>query len=330
MNNRFFVIIGVLILTGCNMSKSPKESIIKEFPIVKKINVTTIKVAPVILTPEEIFIIDDKLWVFQRRADSIFSAFSLPECRYLSSTGMLGEGPDEFVQPMSKTIQTKGREFTIFDGFVLKTATFSTDGSIRIKSREKIFETLPVNGFNKLNKQLYCAFADCAMGTEGDNEYRMLNTKSGEQQKFSNYPDLTEKKYEGDKRCQIYYKFIASDSTKKRFVACYSLFKYIRIYSYKGELIKEIHVDVEPHLSHDIEDWEKREYFYGRPFTTENYFYAPCSANEIQVWDWDGNPVAQYKLDIEFFAFAVSEKYKKVYLVSAAEKDLGKIYCFDL
>jgi hypothetical protein len=58
--------------------------------------------------------------------------------------------------------------------------------------------------------------------------------------------------------------------------------------------------NIPPYQSDNVGNWEKRNVYYGRPVATT------------------------------FFAFAVSEKYKKVYLISAKETDLDKIYVFDL
>jgi hypothetical protein len=102
------------------------------------------------------------------------------------------------------------------------------------------------------------------------------------------------------------------------------------MHSYDGSLMKEIHINIPPYQSDNVEDWEEREIYYGRPVATDKYIYAPCSADEIQVWDWDGNPIIQYALDKEFFVFAVSEKYKKIYMISTEETDLNKFFVFNL
>jgi hypothetical protein len=80
-------------------------------------------------------------------------------------------------------------------------------------------------------------------------------------------------------------------------------------------LKKEIHVNIEPYNTDNVEDWEKRNVYYRKPVATEKYIYAPCSSNEIHVWDWEGNPIVQYFIDIDFSAFAVSEELNKLYAV---------------
>ncbi|GHT23648.1 hypothetical protein FACS189430_07250 [Bacteroidia bacterium] len=212
----------------------------------------------------------------------------------------------------------------------MKTVEILPNRSLHTIKSEKIFDQFPVNGFVKLNDSLFCAFADCATGTTGIYEYKLKNSASKEEIKFSNYPDLTAKKYEGDERCQIYYKYLVANPSQGKFAAFYTFFKFFRIYDINGKLEKDIHVNIPPYQTDNVEDWEKREIYYGKAFATEKYIYAPCSATEIQVWDWDGKPVIQYYLDNPFFTFAISEEQQKLYTVSANEENLDKFFVYDL
>jgi hypothetical protein len=292
------------------------------------------RTAPVILAPSGIFIMNDRIWVIQIQKDTLFDVFDLHDCSYLYSTGTKGAGPDEFIFPMAQTIQVDRDEFTIFDNIMLKTIEASPNGHIHVKKREKIFSTFPVNGFMKINDSLFCAFADCATGMTGDFEFefKLKNIRSGEETKFGKYPDLTTRKYQGDQKCQIYYKHSISNSSQGKFATFYSFFKFFRIYSINGESEKEIHVNIEPYGADNLDDWEKRNIYYERPVATSRYIYAKCDTNEIQVWDWDGNPIIQYFLEHEFHSFAVSEKTGKLYAIaySIEEENIDKIYVYDV
>ncbi|GHT65319.1 hypothetical protein AGMMS50239_24800 [Bacteroidia bacterium] len=330
MKTKKIFICGTILLSACNPSIPHKDVVITEFPIKKEIKASVIQTAPEILAPEQLFILNDQIWLYQGKKDLLFDVFNLHDCSYLFSTGKKGQGPDEFIFPMGTTIQIKNNHITIFDNFVMKTVEVLPDNSLHTIKSDKIFDRFPVNGFVKLNDSLYCAFADCATGTTGVYEYRLKNNASKEEVKFSDYPNLTEKKYEGDQRCQIYYKYLVSNPSQGKFAAFYAYFKYFRIYNISGKLEKEIHVNINPYQTDNVEDWEKREIYYGRAFATEKYIYAPCSADEIQVWDWNGIPIIQYFLDKEFFTFAVSEEEQKLYVVSAGEEDLDKFFVYDL
>jgi hypothetical protein len=163
--------------------------------------------SPVILAPNGMFIMNDKILAIQTKKDTLFDVFNLHDCKYLYSTGIKGGGPDDFTFPQAQTIQVEGDRFTILDNFILKTMELQPSGLLHTVKRERIFDMIPVNGFAKLNDSLFCAFTDCAMGASGEFEFIMKNTSKNEEVKFSNYPDLTTKKFQGDQKCQIYYNF---------------------------------------------------------------------------------------------------------------------------
>ena len=124
---------------------------------------------------------------------------------------------------------------------------------------------------------------------------------------------------------------MVSNPVKGKFAAFYSRYKFFRIFSYEGILEKEVLVNIPPYQINDVKNLEESLYFYYHIVSTEQYIYAYCASNkEIQVWDWDGNPVFLYSLDKDYFKFTVSEKHKKIYLTSIEDMDIDKIFVFDL
>jgi hypothetical protein len=328
------ILIGLFlsVLYACNSHVSDKEIVITEFPSKQEIKTSIILTDSVILDPDAMFIMNSKLWILQKKNNVLFDIFSLPDGKYLFSTGNKGQGPDDFIHPISYTINTEVSGFSILDRNILKTIILQPNNTLHVIKSEKTFEQMPVNGFVKLNDSLFCAFADCATGgTVGEYEYCLKNKSKDTEIKFSKYPDLSKKKFKGDERCQIYYKWLVANSNERKIAAFYSNFKFLRFYSAEGDLLKEIRVNVPPYQqTENIENREERKKFYGKPIATDHYIYAPCSSNEIQVWDWNGNPIIQYALDKKFSKFAVSENDKKIYMVSWEESDLDKIYTFEL
>lgn len=286
----------------------------------------------VILAPDAMFVMNDHIWVFQRKKDIIFDVFDIQTYEYLFSTGRKGQGPNEFVFPMGQTIQAENEYFTILDHINLKTVFLQPDIGLHTVKIQKIFDQSPINGFIKLNDSLYCAFTDCATGTTSDFEYQIKNIYNNSIFKFSTYPEyLAKKKFEQDIRCQVYYKHLVANPVKRKFAAFYSRYKVLRLFSYEGILEKEIHVNIPPYQIDDVENSEERLFFYVRLSSTLQYIYAYCASNkEIQVWDWEGNPIILYRLDRDYSRFTVSEKYKKIYLVSSNESDLDKIFVINM
>jgi hypothetical protein len=89
----------------------------------------------------------------------------------------------------------------------------------------------------------------------------------------------------------------------------------------------------------------KKDIVYRSFITATNnyiYAYAPGFSGEkvnsfsdlkkikpiIEIWNWDGDEIARFKLNKICFKFAASDKYKKLYAFSI--KKLNVIYEYDL
>ncbi len=319
----------IISFTACE-SDDNKVTIISSFPKNTLPDIAVIKTAPVLFAPEEMFIIDNQIWVFQSQKDTLFDVFELPDCNYLFSTGQKGRGPNDFIFPIGNTIQLTNEGFSILDMNIVKFIKPQPDGSLNITHSVKAFNNISVNGFILLNDSLNCAFTGCGDGSKSNYEYQIKNVHTNEVIEFSDYPNLTDKEYEGDERCQIYYKNLTANFKKGKFAAFYSFFKYFRIFTTEGFLEKQIYVKIPPYKSNNVEDWTKRMVYYGPPISTNQYIYAPCMGNEIQVWDWSGNPIIRYSLNQTFRTFTVCENTNKIYLISAKEENENKIFSFNL
>lgn len=330
---KFILLIMFIVAVSCNKTATSKQKFITvtDFPEKRESEISVLKTEPIILAPEKIFIMNNQIWIAQTRKEIIFDVFDINSGKHLFSTGIKGRGPNDFRYPMAATIVADEDAFTILDLNVLKTIHSDSQGNIETVDTKKTFELFPVNGFVKLNDSLVCAFADCATGTMSKYEYKRLNIITGSENKFSTYPEfLSKKKFEEDERCQIFYKYLFSNPVKGKFAAFYSFFKFIRFFDFEGNLEKEIFVKIAPYTSENVDDWQARNVYYGPPFATDDFIYAPCGSHEIQVWDWNGRPVIQYSFKQTFHTFTVSEDQKKIYMVSSKEEDLDKIYTIDL
>ena len=331
MKSKFILILFGTYFFSCQSNVSTWIEV-AEFPISQEAVITVKLTDSVILAPESIFIMNDQLWIFQPKKKILFDVFDITDYKYLFSIGQKGQGPDDFNFPIGQTIQAGSDYFTILDWNVMKTIELQSGPSLHTVKSQKIFDQHVVNGFIRLNDSLFCSFADCFMNTNSDFEYQMKNIDYNSDFKFSLYPEnLARKKFEQDVRCQVFYKYLVANPEKKKFAAFYSNYKFFRIYSYNRVLEKEILVTIPPKQISEVENYDERELFYSLPCATEHYIYAYCYSNkEIQVWDWDGNPIIVYKLDEDYYLYTVSENHKKMYLLSSDEDDLNKIFVFDL
>lgn len=59
-------------------------------------------------------------------------------------------------------------------------------------------------------------------------------------------------------------------------------------------------------------------------------YHVSLDDGSVQVWRWDGAPVASYWLDHRISSFALSERTGKIYAVSTDEGAADQIFVYDL
>ena len=331
----------ILLLSLC-ISCNEKESTIRitSFPINESLKSDLIQVPPIIWAPTNMFITGNKLIVFQIKKDPVFDIFQLPECQYLFSGGAKGNGPPDFPPDIyTKSFIMSPNGFQVF---------FQGDKSLRnvVVEQDKLFRdnsnidvdrldinSYPVNGFLPINDSLFCYWSEFGSSTE----YTMLNTYTNKHFSFSNYPDWNNANIDKEKLPFLYIKNSIAKPDGERFMSFYAFIKHIRLFSNKGELLKEISVDIEPFNTLIEDDFDKRQIsYFAYPQATDKYIYAFCKNTnektrkntELQVWDWNGNPIAKYQLDKELTYFTISEDFKKIYAVNYENEDV--IYTYEL
>ena len=129
----------IISFTACKTDNN-KTTIITRFSEESQPNITAIQTAPILLAPEEMFIINNQIWVFQSQKDTLFDVFELPDCNYLFSTGQKGQGPNDFIFPIGNTIQITNEGFTILDMNVIKFIKPQPDGSLKVTHSVKAFD----------------------------------------------------------------------------------------------------------------------------------------------------------------------------------------------
>ncbi len=152
----------IITFTACKTDDN-KVTIISGFPAESQPDITAHQTAPVLLAPEEMFIVNNQVWVFQSKKEKLFDVFELPECNYLFSTGQKGQGPNDFIFPIGNTIQVTDKGFSILDMNTVKFIEPQPDGSINTTHSFKAFNNMPVNGFISLNDQLW-QYHSCLIG----------------------------------------------------------------------------------------------------------------------------------------------------------------------
>jgi hypothetical protein len=330
-----------LLLFSCSQAEDSEVTVVESFPVTGKLISTVISVPPVILAPANMCISGDKLIIFYTKKDTVLDIFQLPECKYLFSTGVRGRGPDDFLGECDvRSLQPAENGFSIISGYGLLRRFIIREKNIFAVSNKNIntdFIALPVNGFNTVNDTLSIAFSDFEYN-EG-NEFVQINTETGKSRFFSPFPVWSSAVWAKQSKAFAYIKNTVPHPSGTKFASFYVFFKRWRIYDSNTKLLKDIAVNIHPYaINHDF--YQRTIYYYNYPRASDEYIYVLCkdgkasenSDNEtkLQVWDWNGNPVASLILDRKIDFFAVYEKERKIYAVNTDEEHEDKIYVYSI
>lgn len=332
----FFSIL--LAITGCGKKNTGEatKNVFRPIPD-STIEVTVKNVSGNILYPGNIFISGDKLIVLQQDMDTLFYVFQLPEVEFLYSFGTKGEAPNEFSNIYNESIiPTK-------EGFKLYCAN-NTINEISLKERaiikkEHISSDYDLfNGFQAINDSLYCFYNM----TNPDFQFVLYNSHTQETTAFGEYPQWTsDEAYETNHISKVIdcLSHVVVKEDQSTLAAFYGYFDCFRTFDCLGNH-KETYL-IEPSsekyiLNNDIN--QRTIYFPYPPQTINDYIYCiyrnATSTDEqtdlLQIWKWDGSPVASYKLEHNISSFCISDEYKKIYAVSTKECNEDKIFIYDL
>lgn len=342
MKNINLLVLLVTICFSCQSGKKGDRNIytVTSFPIQQELKADVRKIDKPIFISRVMFVSNDYLYLYKEKDSTLFDIFKLPSCIYYSSTGIIGGGPDDFMLLDPRSFQPTEHGFKVMEAgtHILKSVILD-DKVLKNEKTERILEGRDaINGFYPLNNETYLSLGSI----NSEFEFRFINHRSGECIEFGEYPVWTEINVEQPfQRFMTYLKSCVVHSESGRFAVFYARFKRFRIYSNKGKLLKDINVKVDPYSS-DIEAdfMEQMSYYMGQPVAIGNCIYALCGnrkendltvsnpKNELQVWDWEGNPIACYQLDKRVSSFAISEKYNKMYAFDGLTEN--EIYIYDL
>lgn len=311
------------ILWGsCTSSK--KQNMIFSAPVVE-LYADSISIPPVLLAVTQMFIAHDTLIVYEQQKDTLFSFWKLPECQYLFSAGTKGQGPNDFLM-LDKTFVETDKGFKTFEIATnrIKEVGLDLNKQISLLSEKQInAEQMPLNRFLFLANDSYCF-----LSKDENYEFALLDKKE-QIHYFGKYPIDLMKKREDEVNSYVYNKLMVAKPDGEKFAAFYAYIKMMRIYDRKGNLLKECVMEVPTDI---ISDNEKRTVYYSSfPFASEKYIYALIESGKrkyLEVWSWDGKPVAHYLLDKNIDMFTISLKDNKVYAIDKNVDDV--IYTYKL
>jgi hypothetical protein len=329
-------VVAVAAVAGWNVSQSMSDStlsVVTAFGKTGELMASVKKISEPVLLPRFMCVANDYLFVYKEKESLLFEIFHLPEGTYLCSAGYRGQGPDDFLLLDTRSFQVSGNGFKVMEAGTnqLKTVLFENN-QLHVSHAEKMLENPSNNGFYPLADSIYLT-----LGNIGDlNEYNLLDKKTGSITETGDYPqwagaNVTEPG-------QVFFTYLKScvvHPDGRKFAAFYARFKRLRIYDHSATLLHDIDVRTEPYSTNTENQYV---YYIGQPQAVGNYIHALClnskehpdapNACELQIWDWDGNPVACYRFDRKISLIALSEKYNKLFALDMAVDD--ELYIYDI
>lgn len=331
-----FLLFAFVCCSCMNRQEKCEEVVV--FPVTGNLKATVYPIPKPILLPRYMGAIDDYFFVYKEREDSLFAFFQLDNGSYIQDIGTRGQGPDEFNLLDTRSFNTSWHrnQFWVMEAGSNQFKRVGYDGQkLSVLDSKSIFEQgVSNNGFYALADSMYLTLGRL----EKDKEYGLFNGKTGEFTEKGDYPEWFEREEKANTPPLFvpYLKTCVIHPDGNKIAAFYIRFKRFRIYDNDLNLLHDIDVQIDPYFT-NLGDPVKAQpvYYIGQPYATERYIYVLCAnagtgddCHELQIWDWDGHPVACYNFDRKLSMMAVSPKYSKIYALDNQIAD--ELYIYEL
>jgi len=250
------------------------------------------------LMPVRLFAAGGHLVLYQTRVEKRFQIYDLPLTGKCFAAGMIGRGPDEFIDPDYGSMVGNQVGFCLADRDAYKTVSI-VDNAVRVVLKEPLFtDGVPLNGVIKVKDKFLNLDAEAMIQgrfAEGVRQFQVIGER-GVEDRICELPDWDE----NNSNIIRYVSHLVTNTDNNTFAAFYCGFRKIRFYSLSGDLIKEVSADFPDQSVHK----EGIIYeTYTRPVASNERIVVRCGNyvrtghdvrpdhTEYQIWDWDGHLV---------------------------------------
>lgn len=338
-----------MLLTFVSCSKFSKNEVVfyEKFPEVSTVSFQEISIPAVIPSAVDLLAIDNTLVAMDMMSDNFFHLFQLPDLKYKGSQIKKGQGPNEEIMIVPFLSESKGQLMyrTVND---IKIAQIKDANLIITDTIQLPTEFINVMHVIKMNDYLYGYDGI----TKNETEYVCYNIKTKAITKFGDFPETDLATNRPEKQNILYSKTIINKEDNSKFAALYDKIPLLRIYNKEGKLLKElVLINGQKSPSAYFEEQPNQTQLndmminYLKIKATNNFIYGMYAGKthgelktserrnadyglEIHVWDWDGNPVACYKLPKAIAGFTVSKDDK--YICCSSMLEDNKLFRFNL
>lgn len=254
-----------------------------------------------IYASNRMFIVGNKVVVYERNAERVFSVFELPSFKFLYDFGEKGHGPNELLS-IENSFHEQNNGFRLFEietnkvrDVALNDRNASLDSSYALKVNK-----IGLNRFVFLRDKENVYLSD-----DEKYEYCLLQ-KDGKEKYFGNYPENLLPEKDGEPKFFIYNKHTAGKPDGRMFVAFYAYIRMCRIFDNAGNMLHENLLE----LPEKTEEEHKTIEYPEPPYVTNENIYIIHKTNgydELEIWNWEGKLLALYHLDKRLKTITVAD-----------------------
>lgn len=325
------------MFASCDKKNNDTISFIEKFPINENLKSVAHSVSKDLLLPTEMFISNSKLVIYDGGKTELFKVFSLPDLEYKYSWGNIGKGPNEFRMVDPNTFDLSSNGVYVKDIHSIKHIEIKNDSVVFQKETKLPLLENIINRIRKINDSIY--FADNALSKD-DFEHVIINTnKKRIVSQFGKYPDDGLKFDKPNDNYQFYGKDNVINISKQKFATFYYFSNKFKLFDLEGNLLNEVNIKSKK----ENKNLRSKIVYNIKPHATKNYIYALHSGEltkkdmmsnfsevklKLNIWDWNGKPIASYSLDRPISDFVVDETNNMIYATSFI--DINNIYTIAL
>lgn len=284
------------------------------------------------LLPRAMFVVDGKLGIYKEREDYMLDFYTLPDFKFICSTGFRGQGPDDLIGLECRNIEVSDTTFSALEHMTwrLKTMTLAGDSAMYVVSASTPMEANgAINMFHRLDSLHYLSLGS----TSNQKEFCIYNISDGSAHEVGEYPDWLDATTEANGMPLIipYGKFLAVSPDGNRFAAFYWHFDRVRFFDSDCRLLKDVTVRRESDVDQEEDENAFPPCYFGAKAAGDNIYalYADTdSTRMLEVWDWDGRPTAAFRLDRLVTAMTVDTASHR--LITKDAEHSNEIYLYEL
>lgn len=341
-SNLYLTSLLLFLLVQCHnfdhANENSTDNTFKSFPNRSLINGTVLTDSDSLVLPLRISFLADYLIVVEDKGHNAIKVFGARDGNFYKSFGLVGHGPGEYIGAFSIDVSPFNKEFLIYDITLSRLTLYTldsllTDTSYNYKKIIKLNSdrgiTVNVSWLAKDNFVSSGYYRDgrlCFFNPNGQNISITGSVPSGRK---SHVPITVHQ--------HAYQSYLAVRPDLRKIVLATRYADQLEIYSESGNIES---VAKGPHRFSPayqlanargyptLEYTDKTRFGYIDLVATNNFIYGLYSGERrnkskdshagqfINVFDWEGQPVYQYKLDRKLFSIALDAKNDVLYGIS--------------